>query len=113
MLKDNGKKNPEESCTSKYQKYISCSSAHILIFVDKFSKPFKTYSMHIAVRTWEKISRKNLWWLKNAIKILKNLMNVGSGTMIMLIMMLKYEIIVISPKYTEALRIKIVIPALN
>ena len=25
VLKDNGKKNPEESCTSKYQKY-SCSS---------------------------------------------------------------------------------------
>ena len=110
---DNGKKNSEESCTSKYQKYISCSCGHKLICVDKFTRPFKTYSMHIAVTTWENISRKNLWWLRKAIKILKNLLNVGSGTMIMLIMMLKYEIIVISPKYVEALRIEIVIPALN
>ena len=41
---DNGKQNPEESDTNKYQKHIACSYGYKLEYVnDKFSKPFKTY----------------------------------------------------------------------
>ena len=40
---NNGKQNPEESYTSKYQKHIACSYGYKLVCVDdKFSKPFKT-----------------------------------------------------------------------
>ena len=39
---DNGKQNPEESYTKKYQKHIACSYGYKLVCVDdKFSKPFK------------------------------------------------------------------------
>ena len=41
---DNGKQNPEESYTNKYQKHIACSYGYKLVCVDdKFSKPFKTF----------------------------------------------------------------------
>ena len=41
---NNGKQNPEESYTSKYQKHIAFSYGYKLVCVDdKFSKPFKTY----------------------------------------------------------------------
>ena len=41
---DNGKKNPNESYTSKYQKHVSCSYGYKLVCVDdKLSKPFKSY----------------------------------------------------------------------
>ena len=41
---DNGKQNPEESYTDKYQNHISCSYGYKLVCVDyKFSKSFKTY----------------------------------------------------------------------
>ena len=41
---NNGKQNPEESYTSKYQKHIACSYGYKLVCVDdKFSKSFKTY----------------------------------------------------------------------
>ena len=41
---DNGKQNPEEPYTNKYQKHIACSYGYKLVCVDdKFSKPFKTY----------------------------------------------------------------------
>ena len=41
---NNGKKNPEEFFTNKYQKHIACSYGYKLVCVDdKFSKPFKTY----------------------------------------------------------------------
>ena len=44
MPEDNGKQNPEESDTNKYQKHIACSYGYKLEYVnDKFSKPFKTY----------------------------------------------------------------------
>ena len=37
-------KYPEESYTSKYQKYVSCSYGYKLVCVnDKFNKPFKSY----------------------------------------------------------------------
>ena len=41
---DNGKQNPEESYTSKYQKHIACSYGYKLVCVDdKFSKSFMSY----------------------------------------------------------------------
>ena len=41
---NNGKQNPEESYTNKYQKHIACSYGYKLACVDdKFSKPFETY----------------------------------------------------------------------
>ena len=41
---DDGKQNPEDSYTNKYQKQIACSYGYNLVCVDdKFSKPFKTY----------------------------------------------------------------------
>ena len=40
----NGKQNPEEYYTNKYQKHIACSYGYKLVCVnDKFSKLFKTY----------------------------------------------------------------------
>ena len=42
MPGNNGKKNPEESYTSKYQKHIACSYGFKLVCAnDKVSKPFK------------------------------------------------------------------------
>ena len=44
MPEDNGKQNPKESYTNKYQKHIVCSYGYKLVSVgDKFSKSFKTY----------------------------------------------------------------------
>ena len=44
MPEDNGKQNPDESHTNKYQKHNTCSYGFKLVCVDdKFSKPFKTY----------------------------------------------------------------------
>ena len=41
---DNGKQNPEESYTNRYQKHIACSYVYKLVCVDdKFSKPFQSY----------------------------------------------------------------------
>ena len=40
----NGKQNPKESCTNKYQKHIACSHGYKLVCVDnKFRKPFNIY----------------------------------------------------------------------
>ena len=44
VLQENGKQNPKDSDTSKYQKHITCSYGYKLVCVDgKFSKPFNTY----------------------------------------------------------------------
>ena len=41
---DNGKQNPDESYTSKYQRHDPYSYANKLVCADdKFSKPFKIY----------------------------------------------------------------------
>ena len=41
---NNGKQNPNESFTNKYQKHVACSYGYKLVCVDdKFSKPFKSY----------------------------------------------------------------------
>ena len=40
----NGKQNPDESFTNKYQKHVACSYGYKLVCVDdKFSKTFKSY----------------------------------------------------------------------
>ena len=40
---DFGKQDPKESCTSNYQKHVTCSYAHKLVCADdNFSKPFNS-----------------------------------------------------------------------
>ena len=44
ILEDNGKQNPNESYTNRYQKHVACSYGYKLVCVDdKFSKPFKSH----------------------------------------------------------------------
>ena len=44
MPEDNGKQNPDESYTNKYQKYVACSYGYKLVCAeDKFSKLFNSY----------------------------------------------------------------------
>ena len=44
MPENNGKQNPEEPYTNKYQKHIACSYVYKLVYLDeKLSKSFKTY----------------------------------------------------------------------
>ena len=41
---DNGKQNPNEAYTNKYQKHVACSYGYKLVCVDnKFSRPFQSY----------------------------------------------------------------------
>ena len=68
---NNGKQNPEESYTNKYQKHIACSYGYELVYVnDKFKKPFKTYLGKDAVdnfvnskieesKYWNKVTKKH------------------------------------------------------
>ena len=43
VLEGNGKQNPNESLTNKYQKHTACSYGYKLVCVDdNFSKPFKS-----------------------------------------------------------------------
>ena len=44
VLEDNGKQNPTESYSGKYQKHVACSYGYKFVRVDdKSSKPFKSY----------------------------------------------------------------------
>ena len=44
MPENNGKQNPEDSYTNKYQYHIACSYGYKLVSADdNFSEPFKTY----------------------------------------------------------------------
>ena len=41
---ENGKENPNDSYTNKYQKHVACSYGYELVYVDdKFSNLFKSY----------------------------------------------------------------------
>ena len=41
---DNGKQNPNQSYTNKYQKHVACSYGYKLLCLhDKLRKPFKSY----------------------------------------------------------------------
>ena len=43
VSENNGKQNPEESDTNKYQKHIACSYGFKSVCIDdRFSKPFRT-----------------------------------------------------------------------
>ena len=43
-MPEDGKQNPNESCTNKYQKHVACSYGYkLLCGVDKCSKHFKSY----------------------------------------------------------------------
>ena len=84
---DNEKQNPEESYTNKYHKHIASSHGYKLVCVDdKFSKPFKTYLCKDAIYNFIN------WGLKKKMKILRTLLNVGSVTIIMLTMVLKFSV---------------------
>ena len=49
---DNGKQNPNESYTNKYQKHVACRYVYKLVYTDnKFSKPFKSHLCKDAVFT--------------------------------------------------------------
>ena len=101
---NDGKQNPDDSYTNKYQKHVACSYGYKLVCVDdKFSKPFRSYlgedavykfinslikKVNNVVIWWKKIITRNLWWLKKIIKILKTLLNVGSLIILMLMIML-------------------------
>ena len=102
---NNGKLNPEESYTNKYQKHIACSYDYKLVCVNnKFSKPSKNYLGKDAVDNFinnmieenkycsevmKKRFNKELVMTKEDNKDLRALLNVGSVTMVLLIMMLK------------------------
>ena len=43
VSEDNGRQNPNESYTNKYQKHVACSNVYKLVCVDdKFSKTVKS-----------------------------------------------------------------------
>ena len=98
---DNGKPNPEETYTNKYQKHIACSYGYKLYVYDEFSKLFKTYLGEDAVYNFiNSMIEENKYCsevirmhfskeLVMKMKILRTLLNVGSVIMILLIIMLK------------------------
>ena len=98
---DNGKQNPGNSYTNKYQKHVACSFGYELVYADDyFSKLFKTYLGEDSVYNFinsriaeskycKNISAKILWKLKKMLKILKTLLNVEFVIMFMLMVMLK------------------------
>ena len=99
MPENNGKQNPKESYTSKYQKQIACSYGYKLVCVDdKFSKLLKTSLGVDAVYYFVNSMIEKSKYCSDLIKkhFNKELVMtkednevVGSVTMIMLIMMLK------------------------
>ena len=102
---DNGKQNPNESYTIKYQKHVTCCYGYKWVYVDdNFSKPFKSYLGKDSVYNlmssvieeskycndvMKKYFNKELVMTKNIMKILRTLLNVGSVAMIISILMLK------------------------
>ena len=50
---NNGKQNPDESYTGKYQKHVASSYGYKLVFAnDKFGKSFKSYLCEDAVHNF-------------------------------------------------------------
>ena len=104
----NGKQNPHESFTSKYQKHGACGYVSKLMCIDdKFSKPFKWYlgenSVYNVISSLIKKSKycrdamknistennKELVMTKLHNEHIENSTNVGFLIMIMLMVMLK------------------------
>ena len=114
IIKGNGKQNPEESYTNKYQKHIACSYGYKLVCnEDKFSKPFKTHLGKEAVYNFVYNMIEENKYCSDVIKKHFNQELVMSkedhedfrsstkcwtcdNSYVVLMMMLKYEIIVIS-----------------
>ena len=67
---DDGKQNPDECYTNKYQKHVACSYGYKLVCVDdKFSKPFRSYLGENAVYNFinsliKKVNNVVIWWGK-------------------------------------------------
>ena len=92
MPENNGRQNPKESYTKKYQKHIACSYCYKLVCVDDhLSNPFKTYLGEDAVYNFinnmiqeskccshvmKKYFNKELGMTKETMKILRTLLNV-------------------------------------
>ena len=101
VTQDNGKPNPEETYTNKYQKHIACSYGYKLYVYDEFSRLFKTCLGEDAVYNFiNSLIEENKYWsevirmhcskeLVMKMKILRTLLNVGCVIMILLIIMLK------------------------
>ena len=102
---NNGKQNPNESYTNKYQKHVAWSHGYKLICVDdKFIKSFKLYlekdavfnfinSMTEESKYCNELMKKDfnriLVVTKEDNKIFRTLQNIGSVIMITLMVMLK------------------------
>ena len=101
---DNGKQNPSESYTNKYQKHVACSYGSKVVCVDdKFSKPFKSYLGKHAVYNFISSMIEESKYCSDIMKehpnkklvmmivmmILKTLLNVGSVIRITLMVMVK------------------------
>ena len=86
MPENNGKQNPEELYTIKYQKHVACSYGYKLVCVDdKFSnsKPFKIYLGKDPVYNFinSMIEESKYCRLVNKnMEILKIILNVGSDS---------------------------------
>ena len=109
MPEHNGKQNPEESYTNKYQEQIACSYGYKLVCVDdEFSQSFKIYlgedvlynfinsmtkESKYCIEVIKKHFSKELVMTKEDNDDFNNSTNVGFVTMIMLIMMLKARVI--------------------
>ena len=105
VQEDYGKQNSDESYTNKYHKHFACSYVYKLVWVnDNFRKSFKIYLGEDAVynfinsmieesKYWsdvmEKCFNKKFVRPKKTMKILRTLLNGGSLTMVILIMVLK------------------------
>ena len=107
MPEEKGKQNPKEPYTDKYQIYIPCSYGHKLACVDdKFSKLFKTHlgkdpvynyinSMMVENKYHSEVMKKRLTinielvMTKEYNEDFNLTLNLGSVTMIQLIMILK------------------------
>ena len=68
----NGKQNPNECYTNKYQKYVACNYGYKLVCVDdKSSRPFKSYLSEDVVNNFisSMIKGKNIpvMWRKNTL----------------------------------------------
>ena len=69
MSEDNGKQNPNESYTSKYQKHVACSYGYKLVCVDsKISKSFNSYLGEDVVCNFNNSMVKESRYCSNAMK---------------------------------------------
>ena len=74
---DNGKQNPKESHTNRYQQHIAWRYGYKLVCIDdKFSKPFKTYLVEDAVYNFMNSMIKESKYCSEFIKniLMKNLL---------------------------------------